>query len=203
MSEAPSNDPRARRTRDAFEQAFGRLLGERPLQRITVTDIAEEAGYARHTFYNHYETKEDLLAQLIDRVLQQFFVTLGNWELLTYDEERDLDIYTSFFAAWSEHSDVVKILNRTDFDLLLVSRLKAFFARFYEERIARVIPGVDEELAKYVIHFNAYTLLGILKPWLSDGMRHRPETMAGFLLTLTGSEARMRAVEGFKGVIRK
>ena len=202
MSNSPSIDPRAKRTRDAFERAFGRLLSRRPLQRITVTDIAEEAGYARHTFYNHYETKEDLLAQLIDRVLEKFFVTLGSWELLGPDEERDLDIYTSFFAAWSEHSDVVGILNKTDFDLLLVNRLKAFFARFYEGRIARVIPGVDEELAKYVIHFNAYTLLGILKPWLSDGMRHRPETMAGFLLTLTGSEARMKAVEDYKGVIR-
>lgn len=202
MSEVPSNDPRAQRTRDAFEEAFGRLLAEKPLQRITVTDIAQEAGYARHTFYNHYETKEDLLAQLIDRVLDQFFVSLGKWTLYGPDEERDLDIYTSFFAAWSEHSDVVKILIRTEFDLLLVRQLKAFFARFYEERIARAIPGVNEELAKYVIHFNAYTLLGILKPWLNDGMRHRPETMAGFLLTLTGSEARMKAVEDYKGVIR-
>lgn len=59
MPSVRSNDPRAIRSRKAFQDAFIELLQAESYQKITVTDIAERAGFARHTFYNHYDTKED------------------------------------------------------------------------------------------------------------------------------------------------
>ena len=76
MSNFQSNDPRAVRTRQEIQTAFIELLREKPYQSITVTDIAGKAGYARHTFYNHYETKDDLLANLIDSIFDEFFSKL-------------------------------------------------------------------------------------------------------------------------------
>lgn len=53
-----------------------------------------------------------------------------------------------------------------------------------------------------MINFNAYTLLGLLKPWLQDEMRHPPEVMGEFLVLLSGSAQRKQAVEKFRSVIR-
>src|SRR5262249_7739447 len=43
-----------------FMNALLRLIVERGLDRITVTDIANEADYGRWTFYQYFESKEDV-----------------------------------------------------------------------------------------------------------------------------------------------
>ena len=202
MSIARSRDPRAVRTREAFHRAFKELLKIKSYRKITVTDITEQAGFARHTFYNHYETKEDILNHLIDTVLDDFFSGLDKWSIFLSDHDEEIRMFTSFFQAWKDNPDVVEILSNIHFDVLLIERLKIYFTKFYYERVSKEMPSVDEELAKYVINFNAYTLLGILKPWFQDGMRHSPEVLAGFLIQLTGSSQRMQAVEKYQHVFR-
>ena len=202
MPSVRSDDPRAIRSRKAFQDAFIELLHEESYQKITVTDIAERAGFARHTFYNHYETKEDILNHLIDSVLEQFFSGLDQWDFYFADPGEELGMYTSFFQVWKDNHEIVKIINKIDIDFVLIERLKTYFTRFFYERVSKEIPSVDLELAKYFIDFNAYTLVGILKPWLKDDMRYPPEVMAGLLTELTSSYQRKEAVEKFKRVFR-
>lgn len=202
MSNLYSNDPRAVRSRAALQKAFLELLSEQSFQSITVTEIAERAGFARHTFYNHYETKDDLLSSLMDTVLDQFFVRMDQWELNPRDPETELKMISSFFYVWKDNIEIVRVLKNLDIDDLLIRRLKVYFTKFYYEQVSPEIPGVDLELAKYIINFNAYTMLGILKPWLEDEMRHPPEVMAEFLIQLTGAARRIQTVERFKSIIR-
>jgi AcrR family transcriptional regulator len=201
MSDPISNDPRAIRTREAFHNTFKALLQEKPYHKITVKDISKRAGFARHTFYNHYETKDDILNDLVDSVLVGFISSIENMNLFKNKFE-ELKMLTSFFQVWKDNPDLVNILNKVDIDVLLIERLKIFFTKFYYERVIMEIPGVTDELAKYVISFNAYSLLGILKPWLNDGMKHSPEVMAGFLMQLVSSSQRIKAVEIFMSTIR-
>lgn len=58
----------------AMIQAFGELLEERPLNKITVRDIVERCGVNRNTFYYHFQDiptllKETLLTQ-IDEIIR-------------------------------------------------------------------------------------------------------------------------------------
>lgn len=200
MTNLISQDPRAVRTRMAFEEAFKDLLQTKPLQKITVTEIAQNAGFARHTFYNHYETKEDILDTLIDSVLDSFFSGLEKWDFYQADPEEELNMYRSFFQVWRDNPEIVWILNNIDIDLQLIERLKNYFTKFYYERVTREIPSAEIELAKYMIHFNAYTLIGLMKPWIKDGMRYSPEIMAGLLMHLTSASQKKKAVEKYKGI---
>ena len=124
-------------------------------------------------------------------------VGYGQW---TFGQDTDPGIPSMLFKHPANHC--LRILNRIDADNLLVERLKTYFTRFYYERVSKEVPSVELELAKYIINFNAYTLLGILKPWLKDGMRHSPEVMAGLLIQLTGSAHRIQAVQRFKNIIK-
>jgi AcrR family transcriptional regulator len=51
---------RQEKTRLAFMQALLRLLLKSSLDHITVTEIANEADYGRWTFYQYFESKEDV-----------------------------------------------------------------------------------------------------------------------------------------------
>ena len=51
-------------TEKAIQEAFVKLLNERPLDKITVREIAGECGINRNTFYYHYHDIYDLLETL-------------------------------------------------------------------------------------------------------------------------------------------
>lgn len=50
---------RQQKTRLAFMNALLRLVIEKGLDRVTVTDIANEANYGRWTFYQYFKSPEE------------------------------------------------------------------------------------------------------------------------------------------------
>ena len=67
-SAAGHSDRRQRRSREAILSAFTDLLSEKPYAGITVGDIIDRADVGRSTFYAHFETKDDLLRALCNRL---------------------------------------------------------------------------------------------------------------------------------------
>jgi len=201
MTNIQSPDPRAIKTRQSLQNAFKGMLGSKPYRKITITDLTQNAGIARHTFYNHYETKQDLLNILIDSVLEDFFSDLENWDLLQMDQNRELSMYTAFFQSWKDHSDIINLLKNAELEGVIIERLKAFFTRLYHQKIKEELPQVDLGFANYVISFNAYSLVGLLKPWVESGMKASPRDLGGFLLQLTGARRRLQAVEAFQQIL--
>lgn len=57
-------DRRTRRTRLLLQEALLRLLADKPLNRITVTELTELADVNRVTFYAHYHDVYDMFDQL-------------------------------------------------------------------------------------------------------------------------------------------
>jgi AcrR family transcriptional regulator len=63
-------DPRILRTRAHLGEALFDLARERPLDQVTVADIAERAGVNRTTFYQHYSDKDALLVDALNRAVE-------------------------------------------------------------------------------------------------------------------------------------
>jgi AcrR family transcriptional regulator len=59
-----ASDARAVRTREALRAALLDLLETKPLEQITIRDIAAGAGIGYTTFFRHHPTKESLLDDL-------------------------------------------------------------------------------------------------------------------------------------------
>lgn len=202
MIQFQSNDPRAVRTREAIQLAFKELLREKSFQKVTVTEITERAGFARHTFYNHYETKEDILNHIVDDMFDSFFSNMDKWNFDHTERGEDVQMVKSFFQTWRDNAEVVDVLNKVDLDAVLIDRLKNQFEKFYYEQVTEAIPGVGNALGKYMFSFNAYTLLSVLKPWLQDNMKYSPQVMAEFVIQLSSATQRKQTVEKFKHIIK-
>jgi AcrR family transcriptional regulator len=54
------------RTRSAILDAAARVVEQHGVRRTTMTRIAAEGGIAKATLYNHFRTKEDVLAALVE-----------------------------------------------------------------------------------------------------------------------------------------
>ena len=62
----------ARRTQAVIMQAFMDLLTRKPLDKITVKDVIEEADINRNTFYYYYENIPALLDAFFAREIRDF-----------------------------------------------------------------------------------------------------------------------------------
>ncbi len=65
LGEAAKIDPRVKRTRQLLQRALQELVQEKPLDQITVQDIAARAEVNRATFYAHFEDKHALMNAMV------------------------------------------------------------------------------------------------------------------------------------------
>lgn len=65
------NDPRAKRTRQLIQYAFGELLQKKEFDSITIADITQKATLNRATFYAHYDDKYMLLEEIVEMAFKE------------------------------------------------------------------------------------------------------------------------------------
>lgn len=61
---------RGRRTRDAFRDGAREVIARRGFLRATISEIAQAADKSPASFYNYYQSKEDLLEELAEEFRQ-------------------------------------------------------------------------------------------------------------------------------------
>lgn len=70
---ATASDARVVQTREALRRALLKLLGKKPLEEITIREIAATAGINYTTFFRHHTGKEELLNDIAAVEIQTLF----------------------------------------------------------------------------------------------------------------------------------
>jgi AcrR family transcriptional regulator len=112
--EPPSEGRRARRnreTRSALLAAALELLRERGIYGTRVEDITERADVGKGVFYNHFESKETLFAQLlqeaVDLLERDYLTAVGEEASLDRRIERLALAQEAFFRDHPEYAMVI------------------------------------------------------------------------------------------------
>ena len=83
------NETKYVNTAHLMNEALLILLEKKNYEFITVKEICEKAGVNRSTFYLHYETMEDLLAESIAHLLEKRNSRYGGQEFLNQEKIRN------------------------------------------------------------------------------------------------------------------
>ena len=62
-------DARVRYTKMMIRSSFIELLREKPVAKVSVTELCERAGINRATFYAHYADPSDLLRSIEEEIM--------------------------------------------------------------------------------------------------------------------------------------
>ena len=200
-----SSNPRSIRVRKALRQGLLDLLKVKPYEKITITNIVNQAGLARHTFYNHYETKDELLYHLIDTPLNKMvsFSAEVDYYYQPVEEfsSRIKAIARKCFEVWQEHPELAAIIDLIDMDSLLINRLRKKHEKHMASNSEQDRELVQSTVGQYIMSYKAYAMVGVLRQWFKNGMRHTPEEMADFLDFYGSARSDVAAIEKFKDVI--
>lgn len=118
-------DLRIQKTYLALENAFTKLLEEKPFESITTNELCDAAMIRRTTFYKHFEDKYDyfsfFISNLINRSRNNTPIEILKEDPVKYTELR-LKEHLAFFK---EHKKIVKHLsdsNMTTFFLICIQK---------------------------------------------------------------------------------
>ena len=178
-------------TKIALDNSLRKLMAEKPLNKITISDITKDCGCNRMTFYYHfhdiYELLEWSLEQETVKVLEEK-LTLAGWQ----------DGLRAVFARLRENKALVmNIHSNANRDVLekylrdlAAGPLENFVQEIAEAKLGaagETISALDEEDALFVVSFIEYGMLGLLRDWIDKGMKGDPEVIIGRFSVLIGA----------------
>lgn len=202
MDKKYSQDPRSVRARHALQNALIELLKEKPYQKITVTDIARKADLARHTFYNHFEIKDDLLEYYLDSVINELFSYAeqidygGNTNEESF--ERNKEIWLKYFQIWKDNAKILSILNSINLDIFLIKRMRQYLNNYINKNFIKTNQSLDSTLIKYALSHNSYAVIGVLMEWINEGMHQPPEIIAEFMASFSSAGKEISTISKFE-----
>ncbi|RRR73279.1 MAG: TetR/AcrR family transcriptional regulator [Candidatus Viridilinea halotolerans] len=152
--------------RDEILAATHQLMTERGYAAMSMDDIAARVGVSKPTLYNQFPTKDDLVATLINQVIERVFAHLEAIHA-TPPLERLLDVLHTTIKIQVEHRtssiqlwmpDIIAILERNPTSRALLMRVDACLVATIEEAqaLGQIDPNLD--VASVLRSFNALTL---------------------------------------------
>ena len=153
--------------RESIKAAFVRLLEERPLREVTVTDIVRACGVNRNTFYYHFKDIPALLEEIITDQADRIIADQGPALSLA-------DCLETAARFAQEHRQAVLHINQSSHRRLFEQCLMDVCRRVVEDYAAAAIGGIpvppgDREI---IIRFYQCECFGQVVEWLNSGMRY-------------------------------
>jgi len=176
-----NNDRRTLRTREMIHEALLSLMLEKPYNKITVQHIIDRANIGRSTFYSHYETKDELLADSLEFMLEM----LNNH--LNHDISKGRIIPArELFEHIKEDSRFMKALVKAGSENLFFDKATSNWNKNISVYILSQIPE-GKETAVPIPLLTGYicnTLIYLLRWWINDKMKVSPVHMEQYFLEL-------------------
>ncbi|OZG62250.1 TetR family transcriptional regulator [Bifidobacterium lemurum] len=180
----------AQTTKRAMEASLKRLLLVKPLNKITISDIAEDCGISRMTFYYHFKDIYDLVEwscqEDAGRALQ------GN---------RTADTWQTGFLSILESVRANKPFIMNVYQCVSRERVERYLYEITYDLLIDVVREesvglhVREDDQEFIAHLFKYAFVGIVLEWIADDMSEEPSALVDKLA---------QAIEGdFRGALER
>lgn len=152
-----------------MKASLKKLIQKRPLAKITISDIAEDCGISRMTFYYHFKDIYDLVEWCIMSDAQES--SAGNVFKDTWENE----LTTIFRMANINKDFYLALFNSMDREMVekYLLRYTGLVAnRIVNENIVDV--NASHENKARLAEYYSYALMGVISCWVSGGMNENP-----------------------------
>ena len=167
-----------------MDEAFLKLLEQKDFAYITVKELCATAGVNRSTFYLHYETMGDLLAECAKYINEQFLSYMHHdsasfvEKLSTCPLEELYLITPEYLTPYLSYIRANQRLFRTGLEHAATLGLDNSYAQLLQNVITPILDryGVPEADRRYLMAFHIQGLMGIITQWLrgdcKDSIEH-------------------------------
>lgn len=155
-------DSRQRYTKECLFKSFLFFLDQKPVSEITVSEICEDAGVSRKTFYKYYSDQFALLMAMQEDLFAEFEARLE------YVPANVFEMVPVIIAFAADHRVLVRAVFENRSEGNFIDRILDYlYGEFHGEWEAQN-PGMSERDVKFLFYFVTSGLAGVIKMWLFD-----------------------------------
>lgn len=158
--------------KDVLSASLIKLLSQKILDKITVSDICNDCGANRQTFYYHYRDKYDL----VERTYESFFMSVFDEKELFPSWQKK---YRTLLEKFLENKTVVlntyNSKSREALDRALERQIFTIIFRIMQELSVGI--QVDEDDKVLISRFFVFGIVGMTLEWISSGMQSTPQQL--------------------------
>ena len=158
----------SKRAKDKVSKALTSLIEKDDFKLITITQICQEAKISRQTFYNNFETKEDIIKYYIEQLLRKYISLQDFSGPKLYSEKMFKDMPFS--------KKFLKMLDENDLLHFLYDALYSFVS-FTESNIDVHRLLGSSEYDSYFYDYVVSACVSILRIWTKNDFKESPETL--------------------------
>ena len=175
-------NPSALRSREWLCNALLDMLKSRRFDEITIKDICSKADLSRQTFYQIFDSKEEVIEYHFKELFSAFRAGCADFDGITLK-----DLTRAFFSFFEEYADFIRVLTQNNMSYVL------------EQQFEHYLPEIDlfrcinetEEFPDYTVSYIAGALCQILMHWYEKNMDLSVEQIAAIteqIITGQGSD---------------
>ena len=158
-----SNEGRNLYVVEHITHALLKLMKEQCFNDISISQICDEAGVGRASFYRNFENKEAVISRYLKKLLDE-------WQNKTANNP-DLHWVEAIFSHYWENRDLCIMLYRQGLAHLSLQSIKELCGPKPEQ----------SNLIAYTTAYVSYGLYGWIEEWFKRGMKETPKEMAELL----------------------
>jgi len=172
------NDKRSVRSANLIYNALRGLMAQKDFEAITVTELVEQAGVGRATFYRAFDSIDDVLRLKCDQRFEEL-TRLMRAQRQTFSKAGGIQISPKLFLDfWYQNSEIITLLTQAyRFEYLLAAFVRLFRALF-EQDITSLVP---ERFSEYILAMQTGAVICLLMQWITDEKNIPSDEMADFL----------------------
>lgn len=179
------NNQRVTITKRLLQEALLHLLDTKPLDKISITELCNEAGINRTTFYRHYELPRDVLLEMEGNLVHEIRTKFSTPHTLAEAEKYVESILTYLY----NHSDLLKILISCKSDDVLTYILSEFDKIFLELKSEiQEMSDIDHDSAKLLSAFCVGGAYHLLRQWLFEDIDKTPKEITQLIMRFMDKE---------------
>lgn len=168
------------RTEAVLIGTFKALMLKKPMNKITVSELVEECGINRKTFYYHFEDIRDMLRKMLKQDIEAIF---SRGDLIT-----DHDLIINSVLDYIEQNKVIlknmiSCIGRAALDLFLNSNVNKPIYSLVCETEQKQNLSVGDEYKRFLADFFTRAVSGVLIDWIENRANRNKEQIKQYLFT--------------------
>lgn len=160
-------------TKYALADALRRQLQKKPLNKITISDITDECGVNRMTFYYHFHDIYDLIdwafREEVEQATKDKHYAPSEWRT------NILDVCQVILNNKSFIMNIYRSVGREKVEQYLYKGLYPTVSSLINEQLQGV--NVPEDGRKLYANFYVYGISGIIQNWVNYDMKEDPASL--------------------------
>ncbi|MBQ7598740.1 MAG: TetR/AcrR family transcriptional regulator C-terminal domain-containing protein [Clostridia bacterium] len=174
-------DRRVLYTKMFLKESLLELMKEKPIDKITPTELCRHAGINRNTFYKHYYTTRDLLQEIEEEFSAQLVESIG--EILQQDNIQHL--LQEICSIVLEKKEFCKVLFSANGDAAFMQDVIMLGKGLILENWERMGVQLSDEKMEIVFSFIINGSVAIMRSWAATDMQIPPAEIADLINRLT------------------